>query len=422
MKSLTAATTLLLTLLSGVLGITLLSQTHVFRVHPSLLPKPTPIPSSYFGMTIHNYQTTTPWPSISFASLRTWDTPVTWSEIQKGLNTYDWSKLDALLDLAQKNGVDILFTLGRTPRWASAKPDAHSAYGPGECAPPANMQYWDEFIRAVAAHAAGKIRFWEIWNEPQSPDSISFYCGDVSTMVELQRRAYQIIKAIDPGALVLTPSAVGAYGPPWIARFLARGGGEYADVMAFHGYLTPGADPESITEAIANFKAVFLRYGQQAKPIWDTEASWGRKAALSDPDLQAAYLAKFYLLHWSAGIERFYWYAYDNEDWGTLWDAKNGLHKAGIAYREVHKWLQGATMTSPCASEKSLWTCYLLRDNGYQAMVLWSSADALAPPKRILLPNEFRQYRDLKGDLQKVPDNGIPISDSPILVETTTAF
>ena len=59
------------------------------------------------------------------------------------------------------------------------------------------MQYWDEFIRAVISHAAGKIRLWETWNEPQSPDSV-FYCGDVSTMVELQRRAYEIIKATRP--------------------------------------------------------------------------------------------------------------------------------------------------------------------------------------------------------------------------------
>ena len=88
---------------------------------------------------------------------------------------------------------------------------------------------------------------------------------------------------------------------------------------------------------------------------------------LSDPDLQAAFLAKFYLLHWSAGVERFYWYAYDNNKWGTLWDAENGLHKAGIAYREVHQWLQDATMTAPCALNHALWTCNLVRENGYRA-------------------------------------------------------
>ena len=278
-------------------------------------------------MTLHNYDTT-PWPSIPFASLRTWDTAVNWADIQPAPNTYLWSNLDALIDLAQRRGVDLVFTLGRTPRWASASPDAKSPYGPGQCAPPANIQYWDEFLRAVVNHAGGKIKFWETWNEPQSPDS-EFYCGDVSTMVELQRRAYEIIKTIDPGAMVLTPSPVGGYGPAWMSRFLAGGGGKYADIMAFHGYLAPGADAELIIGTIAKFKAIFAEHGQETKPVWDTEAGWGENSWLSDPDLQAAFLAKFYLLHWSAGVERFYWYAYDNDKWGTLWDAKNGLHKAG---------------------------------------------------------------------------------------------
>jgi hypothetical protein len=262
------------------------------------------------------------------------------------------------------------------------------------------MQYWDEFVRAVMIHAAGKIRLWETWNEPQSPDSVSFYCGDVATMVELQRRAYQIIKELDSTAMILTPSAVGRYGPPWMSRFLAAGGGKYADVMAFHGYLTPGANAESFIPAISDFKAVFAKYGQDAKPVWDTEASWGEYPSVSDPDMQAAFLAKFYLLHWSAGVERFYWYAYDNDKWGTLWDAKNGLHRAGIAYREVHKWLLGATMAAPCAAKKGVWTCSLVRENGYHALVLWTDPDASSPSAYVSVPDYFRQYRDLDGNLQ----------------------
>ena len=133
-------------------------------------------------------------------------------------------------------------------------------------------------------------------------------------------------------------------------------------------------------------------------------------------------MAKFYLLHWSAGVERFYWYAYDNTLWGTLWDAKNGLHKAGVAYREVHRWLQGATMTAPCAQSNAVWTCILVRENGYRALVLWSSPGASAPVSPISVPDEFRQYRDLGGNLQTIPAGTVRISDEPILVETATAF
>jgi polysaccharide biosynthesis protein PslG len=383
-----------------------------------LVPAPVAIQGKYFGMTLHNYRTT-PWPLIPFASLRTWDTAVNWADIQPAPNSYIWSNLDALIDLAQRRGVDLVFTLGRTPRWASASPDAKTPYGPGQCAPPANVQYWDEFVRAVAVHAGGKIRFWEVWNEPQNPE---FYCGNVSTMVELQRRAYEVIKKVDPGAIILTPAPVNARGPRWMSRFLAGGGGNYADIMAFHGYLDPGADPETIIDVITDFKKVFAENGQEKKPVWDTEAGWGQNPWLPDPHLQAALLAKFYLLHWSAGIERFYWYGYDNVLWGTLWDAQSGLHKAGIAYREIHQWLQGATMTAPCAANRALWKCTLVRENGYRAMVLWSSTKGAAGASREPVPDDYQQFRDLDGKVHKIVDRSVPVSNSPILVETTTAF
>lgn len=397
------------------------SGTRLFpRQHPALAPGKGAIPPTFFGMTI-NHLPATPWPSIPIASIRTWDTAVAWPEIQKAPGTFAWSSLDAMIDLAQSHGIDLLFTLGRTPRWASASPDAKSPYGPGQCAPPANLQYWDDFVRATVTHAAGKIRFWETWNEPQDePQSpgLEFYCGDISTMVALQRRTYEIVKALDPDAKVLTPSAVGGYGPRWMSRFLAAGGGKYADIMAFHGYLAPGANPESIVGTIADFRAIFADHGQQAKPVWDTEAGWGQDAWLADPKLQAAFLAKFYILHWSSDVERFYWYAYDNEKWGTLWDAANGLHKAGAAYREVYRWLLGATMERACAVKQNVWRCGLARENGYHAIIFWTSDGS---SNRTPISDHFRQYRDLDGNLMLGGDT-VVISGSPILVETGSAF
>jgi polysaccharide biosynthesis protein PslG len=418
MKNLIAQMLLWFALVLGAFAFFAPSRLDSFSRRPILAPAAEAIPPSYFGMTLHSFEAT-PWPSIPFASLRTWDTGVVWADIHEAPNTYRWANLDALIALAQRRGVDLVYTFGRTPRWASASPDAKTPYGPGQCAPPAKIEYWDEFVRAIVSHANGKIKYWEIWNEPQNPD---FYCGDVSTMVELQRRAYEIIKTIDPASMVLTPSPVSTLGPPWMSRFLAGGGGKYADIMAFHGYLAPGADAESIISMITKFKAVFAEHGQETKPVWDTEAGWGEDPWLPDPDQQAAFLAKFYLLHWSAGIGRFYWYGYDNHLWGTLWDPKSGLQKAGIAYREVHQWLQGATMTAPCVSSRAVWTCNLARENGYRAKIMWTSAKASAHASRMPVSDEYRQYRDLDGNLQKVVDRSVPLSYKPILVETTTAF
>ena len=261
----------------------------------------------------------------------------------------------------------------------------------------------------------------ENWNEPQSPD-LQFYCGDIPTMVELQKRAYEILKTIDPGAMVTTPAAVGGYGPRWMARFLAAGGGQYADIMAFHGYLAPGASADSVLETITNFRTVFATYGQDKKPVWDTEAGWGENSWLPDPAQQAAFLAEFYLLHWSAGVERLYWYAYNEPKWGTLWDASNGLHEAGVAYREVQRWLQGATMTTPCKLSRTMWTCNLVREDHYRGIVVWSSRSEAANVPFFSVPSDFQQYRDLKGNVHNVLGDSVPVSAAPILVETQPAF
>ena len=381
-----------------------------------LMPTSGAVPHSFFGMTIHRYPIT-PWPTVPVASLRTWDTAVNWNDIQPDPQTFNWRNLDELVDLAQKRNVDVLFTLGRTPRWASANPEAKSPYGPGQCAPPADLRYWDEFLRAVATRAAGKIKFWETWNEPQNPE---FYCGDISTMVKLQRRTYEVIKAIDPHAMILTPSPVNALGPQWMTRFLGGGGGQYADIMSFHGYMDPGAEAESIIGIIATFKNVFTRYGQGSKAVWDTEAGWGEDAWLPDRTRQAAFLAKLYFLHWSAGVERFYWYAYDNSKWGTLWDDVAGLHEAGRAYSQVYEWLRGASMTAPCKVVQGAWQCNLVRENGDKSLVVWMS-DALGKASPgIMMPTSFRRYRDLDGNIHDLVGGEVEVSGAPIMLEMAT--
>ena len=373
-----------------------------------------PIPATFFGMTI-NHLHSTPWPSIPFASIRTWDTGVVWSNLNPASGVYTWEGLDWLINLSQDRGVDLVFTFGSTPRWVSSKPNTPTPYGPGLCAPPGSLKYWDEFVQAIVMRAHNRIKFWEIWNEPQDA---SFYCGDIAAMSELQRRAYKIIKTVDPEAKVLTPSPVGRQGLKWMADFLATGAGEYADIAAFHGYWDTTA--ESIKSVIEYYRQVFDQGGQGKKPVWDTEASWGENARSSDPDAQAAFLAKYYLLHWSGGVSRFFWYSYDNVLFGGLWDSATGLHKAGLAYREIHKWMIGAAISKPCGEVgyfSGVWTCDFSRPNGYVARVVWrhSGQSAYRPS------DQFRQYRDLDGGTYQV--NGeVQIGTKPILLENMSGF
>jgi len=56
----------------------------------------------------------------------------------------------------------------------------------------AHLAVWDEWVRAVVTRAAGRIRYWEIWNEPE--DS-KYYSGDVATMIDNYVAVYRTILA-----------------------------------------------------------------------------------------------------------------------------------------------------------------------------------------------------------------------------------
>ena len=180
------------------------------------LPPTTSVPRSYFGM--HFNRLDTPWPRVNetIGAVRIWDAGDNrnksgvgsqWSEINPVAGTFNWTGLDARVATALAHNADVVYTLGgRTPQWASLQPDATSPYGPGQCAEPKTDQLWQDWVRTIATRYKGKIKFWEVWNEPDIPD---FYCGSPDKLIDFARQAYGILKQVDPTNRVLTPGFSG---------------------------------------------------------------------------------------------------------------------------------------------------------------------------------------------------------------------
>jgi hypothetical protein len=377
-------------------------------------PASAAIPASFFGLTVLNFDKLTP--LVSFGTTRSWDAypDFDWADINPSPGVFDFTFLDQFIAINRARGAEIIYTLNRTPHWASSQPNARSGYSPGECAPPADMTSYDEYLTAIATHVAGQIKYWELWNEPQDPTS---YCGKISTMVTMAQHASRIIKGIDPNALILSPAPTGGQGPAWMGSFLAAGGSEYVDVIAFHGYWS--AQAEDVVGVISNYKAVMTENGVADKPMWDTESSWAAFGTLPTPSIsrQVGFIAKDYLLHWSQGVTRFVWYAYDGGPiWGGLWSSPRGDSAAAISYGQTYKWLVGATLTAPCSENAAgIWACTLSRPSGYTAEVLWISNGTSSIP----VPAEYTVYQDLSGAVHPVVNQTITLDDQPILLETT---
>ena len=157
---------------------------------------PEPVTSSIFSMSVQSgVFKDTPWPPMPIAGIRLWDTFTNWSMLEPSRGTYDWPALDRWLDKANSHGVDVLYTFGGTPTWASSNPTGTCDYNPGGCYAPLNMQDWDDFVRAIATHAAGRIKYWELWNEANQHE---YWSGGVPALVTMAQHAYAIIKSIDP--------------------------------------------------------------------------------------------------------------------------------------------------------------------------------------------------------------------------------
>ncbi len=374
---------------------------------------PNPVPATYFGMSINKPQYETLNMPYTFGTTRSWDVypELDWATLNPSPGVYNFVPLDNWLAYnAANSNADVVYTLGRTPQWASSQPNTAGDAGPGTCAPPANLQSWDNYLTAIVTHTLGRIHLWELWNEPQDP---GYYCGDIPSMIALAQHAQQIIKSIDPAAIILSPSPVGGLGPQWMNSFLQAGGGSYVDVLAFHGYWSGTA--EDLISVIANLRAVMSANNVASKPLWDTEADWYAYNPPTDLIKQAAFLMKYYLLHWSLGVDRFIWYEYDGGDYGALWNPSTGILPAGIAYGQAKNWLMGADLATACtADSSSTYTCDLTRSNGYRARVIWNSTNTLSytPDSR------FHQFRDITGAVTSLTGSAITIGNQPLLLET----
>lgn len=403
-------------------------------------PPPPPsnaVQASFFSMTVH---APNDYPSVPIAGVRLWGTGTSWADINATPGAFDFTRLDTWISVSQTQHIDLMYTFGYVPGWASSNPSlvcGTNGAPLGSCAPPNDLnadgtgsnQHWKDFVTALATHAAGQVKYWEMWNEPTVS---GYWQGTNQQMLRLAQDAYTIIKSIDPNALVTTPSpSTGITGVAgWMGPYLALGGGQYADIISFHGYSWNNSSfpqPEDIVPLINNLESVLVANGQNKKPLWCTEADWGITTGnhYTDQDLHAAYLARHYLLQESEGVARYYWFAWDNGfNLGLpdgLWVPTTGITVAGVAYQQMESWLIGATPSGQCSANGTIWTCNYTRSGGYQAEAIWdtsqSCVNGVCSTSSQPAASQYIHYRDLAGNTTPISGGAVPVGAKPILLE-----
>jgi hypothetical protein len=375
---------------------------------PTTTASSTTVTPQYFGMHVHNAGN---WPSIAFGSLRLWDAGVAWPNLEPTKGQWNFGTLDNYVSISQQNNVEVDMVLGLSPQWASARPNETSVYNPGNAAEPLDIQDWRDFVQAVVTRYKGKIKQYEIWNEPNDP---MFFSGTPDKMLQLASEAYKIVKQVDPAAVVISPAVTEASSLPWLDNYLSIGGGNYADVIGYHFYVSPNP-PESIVSLATQVRTIMSHYGQQAKPLWSTESGWHPPATFTT-DQEASYVARAYVLAWASGASRFYWYAWDDHDWVSLQltNADGSLRPSAQALAVVRGWILNSDL-KPCSSDSAaVWTCDVIQGSRTSHIVWSPSGNAT-----LAIPQSWKSTMtvDLTGQSSPVPttQSSIQVSASPTL-------
>ncbi|HTU42210.1 MAG TPA: glycosyl hydrolase [Candidatus Aquilonibacter sp.] len=386
---------------------------------PLLLHPPrTAVSREFFGLHIHRAFSTTPWPPVPFGSWRLWGSYVRWPQVEPERNQWQWDILDREVELGEQHHVDLLLPLGDTPEWASATPD-HDSNGPSQC-DVADLQDWRTVIRTEAMRYKGRIRYYEIWNEPNLP-RLSQTCSPEKLLI-LAREAYTTLKQVDPNIRVISPSPVNGNGLDWLDRYLELGGGKYADIIGYHFYVT--TRPESMLNLILPAKEIMRKHGVDDKPLWNTEAGWIKRLTGRIDLVQQApgWAARAYILNWAAGVERFYWYAWDDDGGDSVpftEEDETTITGSARAYAEIQKWLVGATMQSCERDANGTWVSQLTRESGRSAWILWNEdhSSKFDVPKAWHVERETR----LSGEQSAWSSSQVDLSELPIMLEGPAA-
>jgi len=193
-----------------------------------------------------------------------------------------WAKYDHIVELAEQYDVEIIARLSTPPRW-SQRPNT-TAQAPAE-----DLQDFVNFAAALAERYQGRIRYYQVWNEPniypewgENPVSPDGYA-------EMLCRVHDVLKAIDPANVVLT-AAIGptidlsgrdAYDLLYLQRLYDLGIADCYDILSAQAYgLFSGPTDRRMRTVYMSYarpewlRDMMIANGDGEKPIWISEAGW----------------------------------------------------------------------------------------------------------------------------------------------------
>ena len=207
-------------------------------------------------------------------------------------NVSAWAKYDRIVEMANERGLELIVRLDRPPAWS------HPAAAAGSYGPPDRLEDFGDFVAAVVSRYRGKVRYYQIWNEPNIYPEWGEGPVDAAAYTRLLQEAYRRAKAADPDCVILSAGLAPTLekGPrnlsdlTYLQQMYDAGARGYFDIMGVMAYgLWTGPTDHRLGPERTNFarpqliRAIMVRNGDADKPIWAMEIGWNAQP----PDLPA---------------------------------------------------------------------------------------------------------------------------------------
>lgn len=222
-----------------------------------------------------------------------------WEEIENQQGQYNWVKFDAIVEKANLRGLNIIARLDRPPPWSreqvlkTLSPElARNVTGP-----PDDLNTWGNFVETTVARYKGKVKYFQMWNEPNLESEWNAKRVDPARYAELLKIAYERAKKANPEAVVIAaalaptdqdaPQFNNLNDLKYLDQFYKADGAKYYDVLAAQAYGLGYSPDFRYTEPdfrakdwkrinfsrLADMRQVMEKNGD-FKPVWVTEYGW----------------------------------------------------------------------------------------------------------------------------------------------------
>lgn len=187
---------------------------------------------------------------------------VSWHRVKTGPDApWNFSLVDRMLEDYAARGIEMQPILNYGVEWATTATDPKDARRTMPLMGP-----WLDYVRTMVGRYKDRVRYWEIWNEPDIP----FWKSTTAQYVELFDRTGAEIAALQPDALIMNGGLAMVSrqpNPDFTEQFIAQASPAHWHLRAWHDYNTFG-------EMIARHRRHEALYRQHARPEVAALPSW----------------------------------------------------------------------------------------------------------------------------------------------------